>query len=86
MELRHINGFCVLQECNMIMRYINILFPTRMDHGNRTYLYKGFCLLHACNMKMISEVLKQNFKINYIAYFEVGKMNCKIYCVLSSFL
>jgi len=62
MELRHINGFCVLQEWNMIMRYINFLFPTEMDHGTQTY--NGFCVLHSRNKKRVSEVLKQNFKIN----------------------
>jgi hypothetical protein len=55
-ELRHINGFCPLQECNKIMRYINFLFPTRMDHG--TQAYSEFCVLHACNMKQIFEVSK----------------------------
>lgn len=83
-ELRHINGFCVLQECNIIMWYINFMFPTRMDHGTQTY--KGFCVLHTCNMKLVSEVSKQNFEINDKTYFDIGKMNCQIYCVSSSFL
>jgi hypothetical protein len=39
-----------------------LLCPTRMDHGTQTY--DGFCILHASNMKLISEVSKQNFKIN----------------------
>jgi len=81
---RHINGFCVLQDCNMIMRYIDFLFPTKMDH--RTQIYNRFCVLHACNMKLFSEVSKQNFKMNKNRILKVLKFKCNIYCVSLSFL
>jgi len=52
-ELRHINGLCLLQDCNMIMSYIDFLFPTKMNH--RTQIYNRFCVLHVCNMKVFSD-------------------------------